>query len=46
MQDYNRKDFVWHHHQDGKTMMLIPRSVHSVVQGGGRSFWGSCCYQT
>ena len=34
MQDYNRKDFVWHHHQDGKTMMLIPRSVHSVVQGG------------
>ncbi|OBU28940.1 HNH endonuclease [Photobacterium kishitanii] len=34
MQDYNRKDFVWHHHQDGKTMMLIPRSVHSVVEGG------------
>ena len=34
MQDYNKKDFVWHHHQDGKTMMLIPRSVHSVAQGG------------
>jgi len=31
---YDKKAMVWHHHQDGKTMMLIPRNVHSVKNGG------------
>lgn len=33
MSDYNKKDMVWHHHQDGKTMLLVPKSVHSVPDG-------------
>ncbi|MCX8835312.1 HNH endonuclease, partial [Vibrio parahaemolyticus] len=31
---YDKSKYVWHHHQDGKTMMLIPKSVHSVRNGG------------
>ena len=26
--------YVWHHHQDGKSMMLIPHDVHTVRYGG------------
>ena len=33
MSDYNKKDMVWHHHQDGKTMLLVPKSFHSVPDG-------------
>ena len=31
---YDESIYVWHHHQDTKTMMLVPRSVHSVRNGG------------
>lgn len=31
---YDKTKYVWHHHQDAKTMMLIPKSVHSVRNGG------------
>ena len=30
--DYD--NMVWHHHQDGKTMMSVPKNVHSVRNGG------------
>jgi flagellar biosynthesis GTPase FlhF len=31
------KDYVWHHHHDGKTMELIPLDLHDAIQhtGGG-----------
>ena len=31
---YDKTKYVWHHHQDARTMMLVPRSVHSVRNGG------------
>jgi len=34
MRNYDSTKYVWHHHQDGKSMMLVPRSVHSVRNGG------------
>lgn len=27
-------DFTWHHHQDGKTMQLVPTSIHNAAKGG------------
>ena len=27
-------NMVWHHHQDGKSMMLVPKEVHNVKVGG------------
>lgn len=41
MNDYNKKDMVWHHHQDGKSMMLVPKNVHSVAKGGVNHTGGS-----
>lgn len=32
--EYDTKNDVWHHHQDGVSMMLIPKNVHSVRDGG------------
>ena len=26
--------YTWHHHEDGKTMQLVPTSVHNVRSGG------------
>jgi hypothetical protein len=26
--------FTWHHVQDGKTMQLIPQSIHNAPMGG------------
>jgi len=26
--------YTWHHHQDGKTMQLLPQSIHNVAEGG------------
>jgi hypothetical protein len=34
MKTYDKKNLVWHHHQDGKSMMLVPKKVHSVANGG------------
>ncbi|WP_299143053.1 HNH endonuclease [uncultured Vibrio sp.] len=34
LNEYDQKNMVWHHHQDGKTLMLVPRNVHSTVNGG------------
>lgn len=31
---YDKSKYVWHHHQDAKTMMLVPKNVHSVRNGG------------
>lgn len=28
-------DMTWHHHQDGKTMLLIPRDIHDAVKHTG-----------
>jgi hypothetical protein len=25
---------VWHHVEDGRTMLLVPRSIHNVAEGG------------
>lgn len=33
MQDVMKK-YVWHHHQDGKTMMLVRKDVHNTIDGG------------
>ncbi|MEF1328747.1 HNH endonuclease signature motif containing protein [Vibrio sp. M260121] len=38
---YNKKDMVWHHHQDAKSMMLVPKNVHSVGKGGVSHTGGS-----
>jgi hypothetical protein len=27
--------YTWHHHQDGKTMMLVPTDIHSTSHSGG-----------
>jgi hypothetical protein len=27
--------YTWHHHQDGKTMQLIPTDLHDAVRHGG-----------
>jgi filamentous hemagglutinin len=27
--------FVWHHHYDGQTMMLVPRDVNDIPHTGG-----------
>jgi hypothetical protein len=27
-------NYTWHHHQDGKTMLLVPKSIHNVANGG------------
>ena len=35
------KNHVWHHHQDGKTMMLVPKTVHSTLQGGAAHTGGA-----
>ncbi len=32
--EYDSKNDVWHHHQDGVSMMLVPKNVHSVRNGG------------
>ncbi|WP_237043650.1 HNH endonuclease [Photobacterium kishitanii] len=32
--EYDSINDVWHHHQDGVSMMLVPRNVHSHLQGG------------
>ena len=29
------KDYTWHHHQDGKTMQLVPRDIHKAVAHTG-----------
>ncbi|HIO96421.1 MAG TPA: hypothetical protein EYG71_00660 [Leucothrix sp.] len=29
----NGISYTWHHHQDGKTMILIPSSFHNNVTG-------------
>jgi len=34
MDSYDSTKYVWHHHQDTKSMMLVPRDVHSVINGG------------
>jgi hypothetical protein len=26
--------FTWHHVEDGKTMQLVPQSIHNVAEGG------------
>ncbi|OEE51392.1 hypothetical protein A1OS_22750, partial [Enterovibrio norvegicus] len=31
---YDKTKYVWHHHQDAKSMMLVPKNVHSVRNGG------------
>ncbi|MFT6071471.1 MAG: hypothetical protein ACJAYQ_003826 [Bacteriovoracaceae bacterium] len=28
-------DMTWHHHQDGKTMLLIPKDIHDAVKHSG-----------
>tara|TARA_Y100000590_G_scaffold470727_1_gene668803 strand:+ start:18768 stop:19931 length:1164 start_codon:yes stop_codon:yes gene_type:complete len=28
-------DMTWHHHQDGKTMLLMPRDIHDAVKHSG-----------
>jgi hypothetical protein len=32
--DYDKSKWVWHHHQDGKTMMLVPKELHNTPLGG------------
>jgi len=27
--------FTWHHHEDGKTMLLVPRSLHEAIEHTG-----------
>lgn len=34
MTSFDKENYVWHHHQDGLTMMLVPKNVHSTRQGG------------
>ncbi len=29
------KDYTWHHHQDGKTMELVPKDLHKSVEHTG-----------
>ena len=29
------KGYVWHHHQDGQTMLLIPKDLHGAVKHRG-----------
>ena len=29
------KNMVWHHSEDGETMLLVPRSVHDLAQHSG-----------
>jgi len=31
---YDKTKYVWHHHQDTNTMMLVLKNVHSVRNGG------------
>lgn len=32
-------DYTWHHHENGKTMMLVERKVHSsITHTGGAAF--------
>ena len=31
------KDYVWHHIEDGKTMILIPKDIHNAVRHTGGS---------
>ena len=26
--EYSPSEYVWHHHQDGKTMQLVPKNIH------------------
>lgn len=39
--DFDEANYTWHHHQDGKSMMLVPREVHhnKTVNGhvGGKA---------
>jgi filamentous hemagglutinin len=28
-------EFVWHHHQDGSTMLLVPEDLHEAVRHAG-----------
>lgn len=34
------KHFVWHHVQDGKTMLLLPHAIHSKTRIGGVKYKG------
>ncbi|MGL4426377.1 MAG: HNH endonuclease, partial [Alphaproteobacteria bacterium] len=29
------KDYTWHHHHDGETMMLVPKNLHRAVNHTG-----------
>lgn len=33
--DRTPEGFTWHHHQDGKTMLLVPSDIHSAVRHTG-----------
>lgn len=33
----DEEGLTWHHHEDGKTMQLIPRGVHRISHKGGAS---------
>ncbi|MEJ6404352.1 HNH endonuclease [Yoonia sp. 2307UL14-13] len=37
---YDRKEFTWHHKEDGVTMELVPEEIHAANRhtGGGVSF--------
>ena len=28
-------NYTWHHHHDGKTMLLVPRDIHDAVKHTG-----------
>jgi hypothetical protein len=30
-----REDYVWHHHQDGKTLMAVPKDMHDAIRHAG-----------
>ena len=33
--DKTPNGFTWHHHQDGKTMLLVPRKIHTACRHAG-----------
>jgi filamentous hemagglutinin len=38
------KDYVWHHHQDCETMLLVPKDIHRAVRhSGGASLLRERC---
>jgi A nuclease of the HNH/ENDO VII superfamily with conserved WHH len=34
------KDYTWHHHEDGKTMQLVPKALNNIKNGGLRHTGG------